>query len=84
MCPVFRKRIMRNVDKEKHITRLSEDVALAYERDGNYVDITSGYARVKSFSLSTSRMLRLRTSPHIVPSSGLVLIQSCPRCGITL
>ena len=53
MCPVIRKRNMRNVHKEKHVTRLSADVALTYERDGNYVDITSGYTRVAVFSLST-------------------------------
>ena len=41
MCPVLRKRNMCNVDKEKHVTRVSADVALTYERDGNYVHITS-------------------------------------------
>ena len=50
MCPVLRKRYMRNVDKEKHVTRVSADVAVTYERDGNYVDIASGYARVTCFS----------------------------------
>ena len=49
MCPVLRKRNMRNVDKEKHVTRVSADVALTYERDGNYVDMTSEYARVACF-----------------------------------
>ena len=32
MCLVLRKRNMRNVDKEKHVTRVSADVALTYER----------------------------------------------------
>ena len=76
MCPALRERDMRNVDKEKHVTRVSTNVALTYERDVNYVDVTSGYARVTCFSLSTSRMSRLRTSIHIVPSLGLVSIQS--------
>ena len=40
---------MRNVDKQKHVTRMSADVALTYERDGSNVDITSGYARVTCF-----------------------------------
>ena len=84
MCPVLHKRNMCNVDKEKHVTRVSTDVALTHERVGNYVDITSGYARVACFPLSTSLTLRLRTSRHIVLSPGLVLIQSCPRCGIAL
>ena len=85
MCPVLRKRNMRrpNVDKEKHVTRVSADVAVTYERDGNYVDVTSGYARVTCFSWSTSRTLRLGTLRYIVPSSGLVLIQSCQRCGVS-
>ena len=65
---------MRNVDTQKYVTFVSADVVLRYERDGNYVDITSGYALVACFSLSTSRTLCLRTSPHIVPNSGLVLI----------
>ena len=38
MCPFLRKRNMRNVDKEKHVTGASADVAATYERDGNYVD----------------------------------------------
>ena len=63
MCPVLLKRNVRNVDKEKHVTRVSADVALTYERDGNYVDIASGYVQGTCFSLST---LRLRMSPHIV------------------
>ena len=46
MCPVLRKRNMRNVDKEKHVTRVSADVALTYERDGNHDDVMSGYVRV--------------------------------------
>ena len=84
MCPVLRKRNTRNVDKEKHVTGVSAEVALTYICDGNYVDVTSGYARVTCFSLSTLRTLRLRTLRHIVPSSGFVLIQSWPRCGLTL
>ena len=76
MCPVLRERNVRDVDKENHLTSVSSDVMLTYERDGNYVDVTSGYARVTCFSLSTSRALRLRTSRNIVPSSGLVLIPS--------
>ena len=83
MCPVLRKRNMPNVDKEIHVTCASADVAVTYERHGNYVDVTFGYAQVTCFSLSTSRTLRLRTSRHIVPSLGLVSIQSCQRCGIT-
>ena len=39
MCPILRKRNMRNVDKEEHVTRVSADVALTYERDGNYVEL---------------------------------------------
>ena len=73
MCPVLRKRDMCYVDKEKHATRVSADVALTYEHDGHYVEATSEYARVTCFPLSTSHTLRLCTSRHIVPSSGLVL-----------
>ena len=52
------------------------------ETYGNYVNGTSEYVRVTCLSLSTLRKLRLRKSRHIVLSSGLVLIQSCPRrCG---
>ena len=40
---------------KQHVTRVSADLALTYERDGTYVDIKSGYARVSCFSLSTSR-----------------------------
>ena len=36
---LLRKRNMRNIDKEKYVTRVSADVALTYERDGNYVDV---------------------------------------------
>ena len=64
MCPVLRKRNMRNVGKEKHVTRVSADVALTYELDGNYVDVTSRYERVTCFSLSTSRTLCLCTLRH--------------------
>ena len=65
MCPALRKRNMRHVDKEKHVTRVSADVASTYERNGNYIDVTSGYERVTCFSLSTSHTLRLCTSRHI-------------------
>ena len=83
MCPVLIKCNMRNVDKEKHVNRVSADVALIYEHDVNYVDVTCGSAQVTCFSLSTSHTVCLSTSRHIVPNSVLVLIQSWPRCAIT-
>ena len=49
----------------------------------NYVNETSRYVQVTRFSLSTLRTLRFCKSRHIVLSSGLVVMQSCPRCGIT-
>ena len=72
---------MRNVDKENQSTRAYSDIPLRYERDGNYVNGTSGYARVTCFSVSTLRMLRLRTSQPIVlklmtTSSHLVLTET--------
>ena len=42
---------MRNVDKEKHGTLVSADVALTYERDGNNVDVTSGYVDTRELRL---------------------------------
>ena len=72
MCPVVRNRNISKVDKKEHVTHVSVDIALRYKRDGNYVDVASGYARVSCFSLSTSRSLCLRRSRHIVSSSGLI------------
>ena len=58
MCPVLHKR---------DVTRVSADVALTYGRDGNYVDVTSGYAQVTCFSCLISRTLH----------SDIYIVRSC-------
>ena len=65
MCPILPKRNMLNVDKEKHVTRVPADVALAYRRDGNYVDVTWIRAIYVFFLVDVTHV----TSRHIVPSS---------------
>ena len=67
MCPGLRKCNMRNVDKEKHVTQGCADVQLAYERDGNYVNGTSGYAWVTFSQIGTHR--------SVLPGSIMVAVR---------